>query len=263
MPIKTIVWTEEVYTKKNRVARDIYPNGLGQAIADGLKSAAGIEPTLATLAESEHGLTDARLANADVLFWWGHLAHKDVQDHVVDRVIEHVWSGLGLVLLHSAQGPKLFRRVLGTSGRVTWRNSGERERIFLTDPQHPLAKGLPGHFQLEVEEMYGEPFGVPDPLENPFIAWFEGGEAFRAGLTFKRGSGKVFYFQPGHETFPTFHDENIKTILRNAARWAHNPYRAGPNVNEPLNRSMADALEPIGSGAKDVAAPVTPSPIGA
>jgi trehalose utilization protein len=68
--------------------------------------------------------------------------------------------------------------------------------------------------------MYGEPFAIPTPDEMIFLSWFEGGEAFRSGCTWKRGNGKIFYFRPGHETYPTYHQKEVRLVLQNAARWA-------------------------------------------
>jgi trehalose utilization protein len=182
----------------------------------------------------------------DVLTWWGHAAHGEVSDAVAERVVEAVWSGMGLILLHSAHFAKVFKRLMGTPCNLHWREAGERERIWVTSRGHPIAAGLPDHFELEQEEMYGEPFGVPDPLETVFVSWFQGGEAFRSGLTYRRGAGNVFYFRPGHETYPTYHDPNVQTVLRNAVKWAHNPApRLSGDVNRAPNRPVAEALEPI------------------
>ena len=87
-------------------------------------------------------------------------------------------------------------------------------------PNHPIAEGVDESFVLENEEMYGEPFDIAKPDDVVFIGWFKGGEVFRTGCTWTRGNGKVFYFQPGHETNPTFHNKNIQKVIQNAVRWA-------------------------------------------
>ncbi|MBL1240785.1 MAG: ThuA domain-containing protein, partial [OCS116 cluster bacterium] len=176
MTIKTVVWGENVHEQTNKVVADLYPDGMHTCIADTLNKSANIDATTATLQQVEHGLTVERLAETDVLLWWGHAAHGDVSDEVVERVCEAVWSGMGLIFLHSAHFSKPFKRLMGTPCNLTWREAGERERLWVTSRNHPIAQGLPDYFELENEEMYGEPFGIPEPLENVFISWFQGGE---------------------------------------------------------------------------------------
>ncbi|MBI1417276.1 MAG: trehalose utilization protein ThuA [Limimaricola sp.] len=245
MPIRTVVWGENVHEQKNRIVAEIYPKGMHHCIADALNTDAGISATTATLQEPEHGLPAERLAETDVLLWWGHAAHGQVSDAVVERVAEQVWAGMGLILLHSAHFAKIFKRIMGTPCNLTWREAGERERLWVTSRSHPIARGLPDHFELENEEMYGEPFGVPEPMETVFVSWFQGGEVFRSGLTYRRGAGNVFYFRPGHETYPTYHDASVQTVLKNAVHWAHNPAARIADVNAAPNVPVQTALEPI------------------
>jgi trehalose utilization protein len=245
MTIRTVVWGENVHEQTNKVVSDLYPKGMHQCIADALNSTPGIQATTATLQEPEHGLTAERLAKTDVLLWWGHAAHGQVDDVVVDRVAEQVWSGMGLIVLHSGHFSKIFKRLMGTPCNLTWREAGERERLWLTSRNHPIAAGLPDHFELETEEMYGEPFGIPEPQETVFISWFQGGEVFRSGVTYKRGAGNVFYFRPGHETYPTYHNPIIHTVLRNAVKWAHNSAKRLADPTEAPNVPVSVALEPI------------------
>jgi trehalose utilization protein len=223
MTIRTVVWGENVHERESPIVAGIYPDGMHGCIADALNADNDISAATATLQEPEHGLPAERLAETDVLLWWGHAAHGDVSDDVVERVCEAVWSGMGMIFLHSAHFAKPFKRLMGTPCNLTWREAGERERLWVTSRNHPITRGLPDHFELENEEMYGEPFGVPEPLETVFVSWFQGGEVFRSGLTWKRGAGSVFYFRPGHEAYPTYHDANVQTVLRNAVHWAHNP----------------------------------------
>ncbi len=245
MVIRTLVWGENVHERKNKVVAGIYPQGMHQTIADALNRDPAIEATTATLDQPEHGIPARRLDDVDVLTWWGHAAHGEVKDAVVERVAEAVWSGMGLILLHSAHFAKIFKRLMGTPCNLTWREAGERERLWVTSRNHPIAAGLPDHFELEQEEMYGEPFGVPEPLETVFVSWFQGGEVFRSGLTYKRGAGSVFYFRPGHETYPTYHDANVQTVLTNAVKWAYNPAPRLLRVTDAPNSPVASALEPI------------------
>lgn len=243
--IRAVVWGENVHEQTSEVVAKVYPDGMHDCIADALSEDPGIQATTATLQEPDHGLPQERIDQTDVLLWWGHAAHGEVDDAVVDRVADAVYGGMGLILLHSAHFSKIFKRLMGTPCSLTWREAGERERLWVTTPGHPIARGLPQHFELEHEEMYGEPFAVPEPLETVFIGWFQGGEVFRSGLTYRRGAGNVFYFQPGHETYPTYYDENIRTVLRNAVTWAANPDARCRDVHEAPNRTVEDTLEPI------------------
>lgn len=245
MNIRVTVWGENVHERKNKVVAGIYPLTMHGTIAQALNSNSGIDASTVTLQDAEHGLTTEKLAETDVLIWWGHAAHGDVDDAIVERVCNAVWGGMGIIFLHSAHFAKPFKRLMGAPCNLSWREAGERERLWVTSRQHPIAQGLPDHFELEYEEMYGEPFGVPEPLETVFISWFAGGEVFRSGLTYKRGAGNIFYFRPGHETYPTYHDANVQRVISNAVKWAHNPNARILDPNNAPNMPVDQALEPI------------------
>lgn len=245
MNIQVLVWGENVHERENAVVRSLYPEGMHTTIAQTLESEGDIAARTATLQEPEHGLTEEALARTDVLVWWGHKAHGLVEDEVVERVARRVWEGMGLILLHSAHFSKIFKRLMGTPCAVKWREAGERERLWVVNPRHPIAHGLPEHFALEHEEMYGEPFSVPEPLETVFISWFQGGEVFRSGLTYRRGAGNIFYFRPGHETYPTYHDATVGQVLRNAVRWAYQPAPAYTAIHKAPNVPADAAPEKI------------------
>ncbi|MDZ7910150.1 MAG: ThuA domain-containing protein [Gemmobacter sp.] len=221
MSIRVTVWGENVHEHKNRTVAEVYPETMHGTIAKALNREEGITASTVTLQDADHGLTPEKLSETDVLIWWGHAAHGEVQDEIVERVCNAVWGGMGMIFLHSAHFAKPFKRLMGAPCNLTWREAGERERLWVTSRHHPIARGLPDHFELEHEEMYGEPFGVPEPLETVFVSWFAGGEVFRSGLTYRRGAGNVFYFRPGHETYPTYHDANVQRVIANAARWAY------------------------------------------
>jgi trehalose utilization protein len=223
MTIRVLVWGENVHERTNKEVAALYPYGMHATIAEALRADGDIVPKTAVLQDEEHGLTEAALNETDVLVWWGHAAHDQVADEIVERVAERVWGGMGLIVLHSAHFSKIFRRLMGAPCALKWREAGERERVWVVNPRHPIADGLPEFFELETEEMYGEPFSVPEPLETVFISWFTGGEVFRSGLTYRRGAGNIFYFRPGHEAYPTYHDKTVAQVLRNAVRWANNP----------------------------------------
>jgi trehalose utilization protein len=221
MSIRVTVWNEYRQEHSDAPVKRIYPDGIHGAIADGLRtSGEAFEVRTATLDEPEHGLTEAVLAETDVLTWWGHAAHDDVDDAVVERVHQAVLAGTGLLVLHSAHYSKIFTRVLGTSCDLQWRNEGERELVWTVDPSHPIAAGVPQPIVIEAQEMYGEPFGIPAPDELVFISSFAGGEVFRGGCCFRRGAGRIFYFSPGDQDYPVYHHPDIRRVLANAVLWA-------------------------------------------
>ncbi|MFO1104774.1 MAG: ThuA domain-containing protein [Amaricoccus sp.] len=242
--IRALVWNEHVHERENPVVRAIYPDGIHGTIAAALQGA-GIEAGTATLAEPEHGLTEERLARTDVLLWWGHAAHGRVEDAIVSRVVARVHQGMGLIVLHSGHFSKPFIRLMGTPCSLRWREAGERERLWAINRSHPILAGLPDRIELPEEEMYGEPFLVPEPTETVLISWFEGGEVFRSGMTWVRGAGRVFYFRPGHETYPTYHHPQVQAVLRNAVRWAYNPAPAWTDVAEAPNVPVDRAPEKL------------------
>jgi len=238
--LRILVWGENVHEHTNAKVNEIYPHGMHSTIADGLiKFLPSASVSTATLQEPEHGLTAERLANTDVLTWWGHKAHELVGDEVVGRVQARVLEGMGLIVLHSGHYSKIFRRLMGTTCSLTWREADERERLWVCNPGHPIARGIDRCFELPREEMYGEPFAVPAPEEQVFLSWFEGGEVFRSGCCWRRGNGSIFYFRPGHETYPTYHDANVRRVIANAAEWARPRgtwIDSCPNVREPAER---------------------------
>jgi trehalose utilization protein len=244
MSIRVTVWGENVHEQKNKAVAENYPIGMHGQIAKLIGEDKNLTPTTVTLQDPEHGLTDAKLAETDVLVWWGHTAHNEVQDEIVQRVMKRVWEGMGLIVLHSGHHSKVFKGLMGTPANLHWREAGERERIWVVNPGHPIAQGLPPYFELEFEEMYGEPFSVPEPLETVFVSWFQGGEVFRSGLTYRRGAGNIFYFRPGHETYPTYHDPMVGKVLRNAVNWAYNPTSHSHLLKAP-NRPVEQAIEKI------------------
>jgi trehalose utilization protein len=219
MALRVTVWNEYRHERHNKRIRAIYPEGIHSVIADYLRSQ-GHEVRTATLDEPEHGLTDEVLANTDVLTWWGHGAHREVSDAVVAKVHERVLAGMGLIVLHSGHFSKIFRRLMGTTCNLKWREIGEKERIWVVEPGHPIAAGLPQYFEIPNEEMYGERFDVPAPDALVLISWFPGGEVFRSGCCYYRGNGRIFYFRPGHESFPTYCQPEVQQVIGNAVKWA-------------------------------------------
>jgi trehalose utilization protein len=237
------IWNEFVHEKSRPEVSRIYPQGIHKALQQGLAPLLGPHDSIgtATLEQPEHGLADDVLAHTDVLVWWGHAAHDSVADDVVDRVQRRVWEGMGLIALHSAHASKIFRRLMGTGCMLRWREAGERERLWIVAPGHPILAGIAGEFfELPATEMYGEFFDIPAPDELLLISWFQGGEVFRSGCTFRRGKGKIFYFRPGHETFPIYYDQNVRRVIANAVLWA----APTPGNYDPQARHIPVPLEP-------------------
>ncbi len=241
--IRVTVWNEFQHEKMDKSVKQIYPDGMHEVIAGHLRHSSDMDVRTATLEEPEHGLAQDVLDSTDVLTWWGHRAHHEVSDEVAARVHQRVLSGMGFLALHSAHFSKPFRLLMGTNCSLKWRGIGERERIWNIAPGHPITQGVGEYFELPKIEMYGERFDIPEPDKLVFISWFQGGEVFRSGCTWDRGNGKVFYFRPGDQEFPVYHDATVLKVIENAVRWA------APLVTQPTEACpRADALENM-SGA--------------
>lgn len=217
--VRVTVWNEYRHEVLKDEIRAIYPQGMHAVIAKALRDA-GYAVRTATLDDPDNGLPPSVLEETDVLFWWGHTAHGQVSEETVKRVYERVLDGMGLVVLHSGHASKIFTKLMGTrTGNLRWRESGDLERLWVMKPNHPIAAGLGEYFELAEEETYGEVFEIPEPDELVFLSWFSGGEVFRSGCCWQRGQGRVFYFRPGHESYPIYHDKNVQRVLVNAAGW--------------------------------------------
>ena len=219
-PIKVVLWNEFRHEKTREKARALYPDGLHATIKAYLDRNEDMEGSLAALDDPDQGLSDERLNETDVLVWWGHMAHDEVPAELVKKIRDRVWAGkMGFIALHSSHMSRPFCSIVGTEGVLSC-GRGQKEIVWTLMPSHPIAEGLPDHFLLELEELYAEPFYIPQPDELVFGAWFEDGYLFRAGACFYRGAGKVFYFQPGHETCRSFHNPHVLRVIENAIRWA-------------------------------------------
>jgi trehalose utilization protein len=237
--LRVTVWNEGVHETTQPEIAAVYPDGIHGAIATGLRELLGEEVAVrtATLADPEHGLSEEALADTDVLLWWGHIAHDQVSDEVVERVRRHVLGGMGLIVLHSGHFSKIFIRMLGTTCSLRWRNpeGGERELVWTVNPTHPIAQGVEQPIVIDAQEMYGEFFDIPTPDDLVFISSFTGGEVFRSGVTFTRGRGKIFYFSPGDQEYPVYFHPQIRRVLANGVRWAAPVAgtREQPSVSNP------------------------------
>lgn len=222
--IRVTVWNEGLHEKELPTCRELYPDGMGRQIGRHLEKQEGIAFVhCSELSDPGQGLDDAILTNTDVMIWWGHKAHDQVTDENARRVQKRVQQGMGLIVLHSGHMSKPFMLLMGTACNLKWREygeHGEKERLWVVDPSHPIVDGLPEYIELPNTEMYGEPFGIPQPDQQVFISWFQGGEVFRSGCCWHREAGKVFYFRPGHETFPIYHNELVLKVIYNAVKWA-------------------------------------------
>jgi trehalose utilization protein len=223
--IRVTVWNEFRHERHMIEVANIYPEGIHATIAAALRKEEQIEVRTATLDEPEHGLTEDVLQSTDVLIWWGHAAHGEVADVIVNRVQQRVLGGMGLIVLHSGHLSKIFTRLMGTSCDLKWREENDHERLWVVAPGHPIVEGIEQYIELEHEEMYGEYFDIPQPDTLILVSWFSGGEIFRSGCCYTRGQGKIFYFRPGHETFPTYHHTQVQRVIANAVRWAAPTYR--------------------------------------
>jgi len=214
---RVTIWNEYRHEKSDARAAKIYPEGIHAVLAAALERD-GFEVRTATLDEPEHGLPAEVLDTTDVLLWWGHAAHGEVSDEIVEKVYERVLGGMGLIVLHSGHFSRIFKRLMGATCDLKWRHD-DKERLWVVAPGHPIAEGIGEYIELE-EEMYGEPFDVPQPDELVFVSWFGGGEVFRSGLCYRRGRGRIFYFRPGHEENPSYHNQDVQRVISNAVRWA-------------------------------------------
>lgn len=237
--INVTVWNEFRHEQKNPKVAEIYPDGIHQTIASFLGEQAELDVRTATLDEPDHGLGGDVLENTDVLIWWGHMAHDEVSDEIAEKVKCRVLEGMGFIALHSAHYAKPFKALLGTTCSLKWREATDKERLWNIMPSHPILEGIGEYFEIPQEEMYGEPFGIPTPDELLLISWFTGGEVFRSAATWTRSNGRVFYFRPGHETYPTYHQAEVQQIIANAVRWAK------PTVCIKDDCPESPAIEPL------------------
>lgn len=218
------IWNEYIHEQKDATVAEVYPHGIHEAIKTLLATRMDdVRINTATLEQPRHGLSDELLQNTDVLFWWGHLAHHRVDDDVVQSVFNRVMQGMGLIVLHSGHLSKIFTRLMGTTCNLRWREADDRELVWTVNPSHAIARGVRQPIEIPQHEMYGELFDIPQPDELVFISSFSGGEVFRSGCCFNRGKGRVFYFSPGHETYPVYYRDDIAQVLVNAAHWVYQP----------------------------------------
>lgn len=259
--IRVTVWNEFLHEVTDETVRVRYPNGIHGAIRDGISELLGEAASVrtATLADPEHGLTADVLSSTDVLAWWGHAAHDSVDDEIVETVHDRVLAGMGLIVLHSGHFSKPFKRLMGTTCALRWRCVGERELVWCVNPSHPIAKGVSDPIVIPEQEMYGEPFDIPQPDDLIFVSSFAGGEVFRSGCCFYRGRGRIFYFSPGDQAFPVYYHADVRRVIANAVQWA----APQAEVSDPMSARHEARIGWFNDGVKvhtnQVASPSTPS----
>src|SRR5262245_5077871 len=125
--VRVLLWSEQTEP------RNVYPAGISGALADYLGKQPGFEATTADLSQPEAGLPEEKLAETDVLVWWGHVKHGQVPDPIVERVVRHIRErGMGFVGLHSAHWSKPLKKALGATGSwKDYRNQGQPEQLWL------------------------------------------------------------------------------------------------------------------------------------
>jgi trehalose utilization protein len=229
--VNVLVWDEQ---QDVQVKSGAYKNYLGNAVAEFLAKEDGLKVVSANINEPDQGLSESRIASADVFVWWGHVRHKDVDDSRVASIVAKVKSAkAGFVALHSAHYSKPFKALMGTNcGFRKVENKGSVQHIRVVNPAHPVARGVKD-FDIPRTEIYGEPFEVPMPDAIVLYGYWEGGDSFPdccvwtvgekgvAALAKDRASGgRVLYFRPGHETYPIFLQKEVQQVVANAVRWA-------------------------------------------
>lgn len=215
--VRVLAWSEHTAPKA------VFPDDINNAVAGALCEDPQLTVTTAELVDPGDGVPEEVLASTDVLVWWGHLLHGRVTDAAVARIAAQVRDGgMGFVALHSAHMSKPFTTLIGDDGRLGGvALDGGKETITVRTPDHPVAQGV-SDFVIGKEESYDEEFGCGHPDTVVFHSAFENGQQFRSGLAYRIGAGRVFYFRPGHEEYPTLFLPEVKQIIRNAVRWAAN-----------------------------------------
>ncbi len=220
--INVFVWAEDrPLPEHEKRMRELYPDGIEGRLREVLLSDTDICVRTATMQDRDQGFSDEILKWADVLVLWSHKNWRELKDIYVEAVWERVLEGMGIVVLHSAHASKIFARLMGTkTQRLHWKENDERQRYWVVAPGHPIVQGIDGeYFDIPADETYGEYFDIPHPDELVFLTVSEGGEVFRSGCCWRRGKGRIFYFQAGHETCPVYYQEEVMAIIINAVKW--------------------------------------------
>lgn len=230
--IRVHIWAEDrPLASALEQMRRIYPVGIEGAIAKFLSKQEDMIVSTAVMSDTEQGLTQKLLDEVNVLVFWSHKHWRELSDVVVERVHKRVLEGMGLIVLHSGHASKIFARLMGThTQNLQWREADELQRYWIVAPGHPIVSGLEGkYFEVPLDETYIEYFEIPQPDEQVLITCTLNGEVFRSGNCWKRGAGRIFYFQAGHETYPVYEQREVQIVIINAIRWA-----ASVNLNAEI-----------------------------
>ena len=238
--IKVTVFNEGYHDRSEEKVKKVYPDGIHGQLKKFLECDDVSVRILTQYDENLEmipncGITKEILDDTDVIIWWGHMRHKEVPDEIAEMVADYVRRGMGAIFLHSAHHSKPFKKLMGTTCNLKWRD-GAKERLWNINPAHPVMQGIGEFFDIPEEEMYGERFDIPTPDELLMIGTYNSHEVFRSVCAWQRSFGKIFYFQPGHETNPTYYIPEVQTIIKNAVRWVKPLYRTEeipcPNYQE-------------------------------
>ena len=197
----------------------VHPQGIHMTLKSIFDECDDMAVRTVTMDMPEFGFSQEVLDDTDVLVLWAHLAHEKITDEIAERIKNRVHEGMGFLCLHSAHQCKPLHKLIGVSTIPKWRME-DACKIYCIEPNHPIAKDIPDMFELEAEQVYCEPFDITTPDELVFVTWYQGGELLRSGCCWERENGRIFYFQPGHETCKSYYDVNVRQILKNAVRWA-------------------------------------------
>lgn len=238
--IRVLLWSEQTEP------RDVYPTGISGALASHLNKLPNLEARTATLTDAEAGLSDATLADTDVLIWFGHRKHDQVPEAAVDRVVRHVRErGMGFIGLHSTHFAKPLKKILNASGAwSSYVNHGQPEQMWVVLPDHPIAKGV-SDFRIPKTEIYTEPFQVPTP-EAVIVegTWEESGHRGREVMTWTTGRGRMVYVRAGHEEYPIFHMPEMQRLVANSVEWAAGQTNATDGLKRREAGPVATATGP-------------------
>lgn len=223
-PKKTVVvWSEGTAPK------EIYPNDINGAIAEGLKASPLMKDwdvVIAGIDDPDQRISDELLKKTDVLIWWGHKKHGDVKDALVDKIEKRVKEeGMGFIALHSAHFAKPNKRIMGTPCTFAAYVCDNKENVVsVAMPNHPICKGVAKTFTVANDERYSDPYAVPTPDAVPLTAIQVRNdgtkEEAKMGFCWTVGKARMFYLQMGHETNPIYFDPEIRKVMANAVLWA-------------------------------------------
>ena len=213
--VKALVWSEFTEPK------DVYPKGIHGDIAAHLNAGGEVEAKVVQLADPDQGVSDADLEWADVLLWWGHKHHGKVTDETIGRIVKAVKEGgMGYFAIHSAHYSRGLIALLEDKCGLGGVGDGGAETVSVVAPDHPIAKGVKD-FVIPRVEYFIEPFTVPEPEAVVFRSTYEKTDGwFRTGCCWTVGKGRVFYFRPGHETYPIIRQPEVQKCIYNGALWA-------------------------------------------